>query len=145
MVRPAWTTLHFVALCCCFFSVLLLPSGVNASWGDQHHIFRNFRRHCLNINCSTDSKLESFRARQPLPLRFLGWDCWSECTYESMWHLTKRTMDEIGKVPQFYGKVTHSSIWTIHNTVQHQEVAPKSPFFQVYHGGKLTFFKMVLG
>ncbi len=83
----------------------LAPSGVGASWGDQHQIFRNFRRHCLNTNCSSEIKTRAFKARQPLYLQFLGWVCWSECTYESMWYLTKKTMDEFNRVPQFYGKV----------------------------------------
>ena len=99
------THLQLFVVSCFLLFLWVAPSGVDASWGDQHHIFRNFRRHCLNTNCSTEIKTKAFKARQPSYLQFLGWDCWSECTYESMWYLTKKTQEEVNRVPQFYGKV----------------------------------------
>ncbi|XP_022099023.1 post-GPI attachment to proteins factor 3-like [Acanthaster planci] len=151
MAVSSTTVMHLVAVSF-LLTIWLHPLSVNASWGDQHHVFRNYRRYCLNINCSTDSKLDRFNSRQPLYLRLLGWDCWSECTYESMWHLTQKTLDEMGKVPQFYGKWPFirfmgmqepaSSIFSILNglvavymLIQFRKQVPSTaPMYETWHG-----------
>ncbi|XP_033639470.1 post-GPI attachment to proteins factor 3-like [Asterias rubens] len=146
------THLQLFVVSCFLLFLWVAPSGVDASWGDQHHIFRNFRRHCLNTNCSTEIKTKAFKARQPSYLQFLGWDCWSECTYESMWYLTKKTQEEVNRVPQFYGKWPFvrflgmqepaSTIFSILNGIAavfmliqfRKRVPPKAPMYEAWHG-----------
>ncbi|XP_038044708.1 post-GPI attachment to proteins factor 3-like [Patiria miniata] len=127
---PSTTTMHLVAFLC-LFSIWLLSPSVNASWGDQHPVFQNYRRHCLNMNCSTDAKLTRFNTRQPLSMRLLGWDCSSECTYESMWHLTHKALEEVERVPQFYGK------WPFVRFMGMQE--PASCIFSILNGAVAVY------
>ncbi|XP_003748563.1 post-GPI attachment to proteins factor 3 [Galendromus occidentalis] len=67
--------------------LLIVSSGqvVEASFGDQSHIFMACIHHCFFGNCSTDSDLSRFHRTQPWHLQLLGWDCEDECGHQCMW------------------------------------------------------------
>ena len=79
--------------------------------------YKVYEHECIKHNCSSHS-LPFFNQRQSLYLRLLGWDCVSECQYQSQWSILNELKDlKISVIPQFYGK------WTFYRLFGIQEPA----------------------
>lgn len=92
-----------IALAACLFA------EAKTSVGDRLDYFRNCFRNCVYLNCSTESKLASFKKAQPPHLQLLGWDCEEECKYECQWTTVNYLLSNgisFRALPQFFGKVT---------------------------------------
>lgn len=84
----------------------LIQSLVQASLGDRLVIFQNYVQSCVKHQCSSPEKLHNFALKQPTYLRIFGWDCYSECKYQSQWYTIEQfKYEKVKKIPQFYGKV----------------------------------------
>src|SRR6218665_386505 len=85
--------------------------------GDQLVEYKVYEQECIKLNC-TSLSIANFNQRQSLHLRLLGWDCISECQYQSQWTILHELKElSIPVVPQFYGK------WTFHRLFGIQEPA----------------------
>ncbi|CAI9616948.1 unnamed protein product, partial [Staurois parvus] len=83
--------------------VLLLAGVVSASRGDREPVYRDCVNACEQRNC-TGSRLQDFRAEQPLYMRLTGWVCLDDCRYQCMWDTVSLYVKEGYSVPQFHGK-----------------------------------------
>ncbi|XP_018419106.1 PREDICTED: post-GPI attachment to proteins factor 3 isoform X2 [Nanorana parkeri] len=83
--------------------VLLLAGVVIASRGDREPVYRECVSACEQRNCS-GSRLQDFRAEQPLYMRLTGWACLDDCRYQCMWDTVSLYIKEGYAVPQFHGK-----------------------------------------
>lgn len=80
--------------------------AVYSSIGDRLKLFQYFLVNCNKTNCSNEN-LNDFNAKQPIYLKFFGWDCQSECKMEAQWKTIAAFKTKgINTIPQFYGKVT---------------------------------------
>lgn len=76
---------------------------IEASPGDNHHVYRACLNHCKQINCSTTLGLKEFHEKQTFFEYLFQWSCPDECAYGCMWKTIEYIISNGQAVVQFHG------------------------------------------
>ncbi|CAL8072846.1 unnamed protein product [Orchesella dallaii] len=98
----------FPVLLVLFLCLCVFPSSVRPSRGDRDYTFHN----CL-IKCKQSSCVGKDYIGQPDYLKYLSWDCDSECKYQCMWQTVHTFQMHNIPIPQFFGKWPFIRLWGV--------------------------------
>ena len=87
--------IHFIIL------IFVSINEINASIGNENHVFLDCLRICSKKKCHFTTKFEK---NQPTYLKLFGWTCIDDCKYECMWPTVDYFIKVENYVPQFFGK-----------------------------------------